>query len=74
MTTAGPLDVLGTVVGDRGYDELFPHTEEMLFALDLKVRALDLPTLIQIKEEVGRDKDKMALPILRRLLDDKNKG
>jgi hypothetical protein len=73
-TTAGKFDVLGTISGDRGYEELLPHTEEVLLGLDLKVRVLDLPTLIQVKEEVGQDKDKMALPILRRLLDEKNKS
>jgi hypothetical protein len=73
MTTAGSCDILGTITGDRGYEELLPHTEEMLLALDQKVRVLDLPTLIQIKEEVGRDKDKMVLPTLRHTLAEKNK-
>src|SRR5579872_972990 len=72
-TTAGSFDVLGTITGDRGYEELLPHTEAIQLALDLKVRILDLPTLIQIKEEVGRDKDKAVLPILRQTLVEKNK-
>src|SRR5580692_4152356 len=72
-TTAGSCDILGTITGERGYEELLPHSEEMLLALDQKIRVLDLPTLIQIKEEVGRDKDKMVLPTLRNTLAEKNK-
>ena len=73
MTTAGSFDALGTVTGDRGYEELLPHTEEIWLEVDLKVRILDLPTLIRLKEEVGRDKDKAVLPILRQTLAEKNK-
>lgn len=72
-TVDGPLDVLGTVTEERGYDELLPHTEDKLIALDVQVRILDLPTLIQLKEAAGRDKDKMVLPTLRHTLAEKNK-
>ena len=72
-TTAGSCDILGTITSERGYEELLPYTEEMLLTLDQKIRILDLPTLIQVKEEVGRDKDKMVLQTLRNTLMEKNK-
>ncbi len=34
----------------------------------VRVQVLDLQTLIKVKEEVGHDKDKAMLPILRRTL------
>jgi hypothetical protein len=74
MTTAGPFDVLGTVSGNRSYEDLLPHTEETQLAPDHKIRILDLPTLIQLKQEVGRAKDLLVLPILRQTLEEKKKG
>ncbi|MHB1424160.1 MAG: hypothetical protein ACYC3I_13370 [Gemmataceae bacterium] len=73
-TRAGPLDLLGTIGNDRGYEELLPHTLAMQVRDDLQVRLLDLATLIAIKEETGRDKDQAALSILRRTLEEKEKG
>jgi hypothetical protein len=35
---------------------------------------VDLETLIALKEEAGRDKDKMVLPVLRRTLEEKGKA
>ncbi len=74
MTRAGPLDLLGTVSNDRGYEELLPHTLTMKVRDDLQVRLLDLATLIVIKEETARDKDQATLSILRRTLEEKEKG
>jgi hypothetical protein len=74
MTRAGPLDLLGTIGSASGYDELLPHTFAMKVRDDLQVRLLDLVTLIAIKEETGRDKDQAALSILRRTLEEKQKG
>jgi hypothetical protein len=72
MTRFGPLDLLGTISDGRGYEELFPHTVE--YQVDhLKIRLLDLPTLIDIKKETGRNKDKAMLPILKQVLAEKQK-
>jgi hypothetical protein len=68
MTRFGPLDLLGSTVGDRGYGELLPHSQELEMSEGLRFRVLDLPTLIQIKEELGRERDRAVLPILRRTL------
>jgi hypothetical protein len=76
-TRAGYLDVLGTVgaVGaERGYEELLPHTIEVDLGAGLRVRLLDLATLIELKEQAGRDKDKAVLPILRRTLEERQKA
>jgi hypothetical protein len=37
------------------------------------VRVLDLETLIAIKEELGGEKDRAVLPVLRRTLEEKRK-
>jgi hypothetical protein len=68
MTSAGPLDLLGSVTGQRGYMELLPHT--VTFTLDdaLEIRMLALPMLITLKTDAGRDKDKLAIPILQQTL------
>lgn len=72
MTRAGPLDVLGTIGADRGYQDLINHTHE-LEVEGLRVRVLNLQTLIEVKEQTGFEKDKAVLPILRRTLQEKLK-
>ena len=71
-TTFGPLDVLCEVSGERGFDELLPHTTE-LSDFEMKLRVLDLPMLIKVKSEANRPKDRMALPILMATLDERQK-
>ncbi len=73
MTRAGPLDLLGTIGRDRGYDELLPHTIPLKVGQGLSALLLDLTTLIAVMEEMGRDKDKATLAILRRTLEEKGK-
>jgi hypothetical protein len=71
LTSAGPVDLLGTINDGRGYAELLPHTVALQVRTDLQVRLLDLSTLIALKEAAGRDKDKAVLPVLRRTLEEK---
>jgi hypothetical protein len=67
MTDFGPIDVLGTVVGQRDYQTLEP--DSIVVEIDeLRIRMLDLPQLIEIKRETGRLKDRLALPILEEIL------
>jgi hypothetical protein len=73
MTRHGPLDVLGTIGRSRSYEDLLPHTHEVEAAEGLRVRVLDLETLIAIKEEVGGEKDLAVLPIMRRTLEEKRR-
>ena len=67
MTRHGPLDVLGMIGAGHDYSELVPHSVEMLVGRGLRVRALNLETLIRTKEETAGDKDVGVLAILRRL-------
>jgi predicted nucleotidyltransferase len=73
VTRYGPLDVLGTIGLDLGYEELLPHSMEIEIGDGLRIRVLDLETLIAIKEELGGDKDRAMLPILRRTLEEKRR-
>ena len=70
ITRFGPLDVLGTIGRDLSYEHLLPHTVEMDIGGAL-IRVLNLETLIAIKEELNREKDRAVLPILRRTLAEK---
>ena len=73
MTKAGPLDLLGVIGKSSGYNELLEYTIQMEVGSGLPVRLLDLETLIKVKEETARDRDKAVLPILRRTLEEKSK-
>jgi hypothetical protein len=72
-TSFGPLDLLGTIGRSRDYRDLLPHTVELEVGDDLKVRVLDLETLITVKQETAGEKDVAMLPILRRTLEEKQK-
>jgi predicted nucleotidyltransferase len=73
MTKSGPLDVLGSTVGG-GYEELMACTEQVDLGGGTRVRILDLPTLIRLKEKLGRDRDRAVLPILRRTLQERERN
>lgn len=74
MTLYGPLDLLGSVTRERGYEELKDHAVKVSLDDDFEIMILDLAMLIRIKEEAGFEKDTAVLPILRRTLDEKSKG
>ncbi len=73
ITRYGPLDLLGTIGRDLGYNDLLPRSVEMNIGQNLSIRVLNLETLIAIKEELAGEKDLAVLPILRRTLEEKNK-
>jgi hypothetical protein len=66
-TDAGPIDLLGAIVGGRDYEQLVRTSIEMEVG-GCAVRVVDLPTLIDIKAEMGRDKDLVQLNVLRHTL------
>ncbi|MBP9202789.1 MAG: hypothetical protein KBG28_02305 [Kofleriaceae bacterium] len=66
-TLAGPLDVLGTMIGGRDYHTLVGHAEEVSLG-QARIRVLGLRELITVKAELGRDKDLAVLATLRRTL------
>ena len=73
MTSAGPLDLLGAIGDNRIYEDLLSESLEIEISGKLKVCILNLDMLIQTKEEAGRDKDKLALAVLRQTLKEKQK-
>lgn len=72
MTCFGPLDLLGTIGTDRSYEDLIEHTTELSVS-GMHLHVLNLDILIEVKEEVGHEKDKAVLPILKRTLEEKSK-
>jgi hypothetical protein len=72
-TDGGDLDLLGTAGRGRGYDDLVGHSTPMEVGPGLVVQVLDLPTLIELKEEAGRAKDLAALPTLRATLEERRR-
>jgi hypothetical protein len=68
------LDLLGTIGRDLGYQDLVPHSVELGISEGVRIRVLDLETLIAIKEELAGEKDRAVLPILRRTLEEKRKA
>jgi len=73
ITRYGPLDLLGTIGRDLGYEDLIPHSVELDISEGVRIRVLNLETLIALKEELGGEKDRAVLPILRRTLEEKRK-
>ena len=67
VTDHGPLDVLGLIGAGLGYDELVSRSSPLDLG-ELRVLVLDLASVIQLKEELGRDKDRAVLAVLRKTL------
>jgi predicted nucleotidyltransferase len=68
LTTSGPLDLLGTIGRNLTYEDLLSRCLEMDIGEGVRVKVLNLETLISIKEQLGSDKDFAMLPILRQTL------
>lgn len=68
LTRYGPLDLLGTIGQDLGYEELISHSAEFEIGAGVWVRVLNLETLIELKQQRDGEKDKAVLPVLRRTL------
>jgi hypothetical protein len=70
MTTeAGDLDVTFCPSGTNGFDDLRRDAIDIEAADRLHVLVASLEDVIRSKEAAGRDKDRVAVPRLRRLLD-----
>ena len=71
LTTAlGDLDLLGEVAGGGGYAQLAPRTVEVDVA-GLRVRCVDLPTLIALKRAAGRPRDLETIAELEALREER---
>ncbi len=70
LTRGGPLDLLAIVGQSLTYDDLLPHSIKMNIGQGLRIKVLDLETLIAMKEALAGDKDLAVLPILRQTLNE----
>lgn len=68
VTRFGQLDCLGTVGNGLSYEQLVDRAPEMGLGDGVRVRVIDLPTLIELKTAAGRPKDLAALPVLKATL------
>jgi len=70
MTTeAGDLDVMFCPSGTQGFPDLRRDAVEIEAAERLHILVASLADVIRSKEAAGREKDRLAVPRLRRLLD-----
>ena len=69
QSNLGPLDVLGSLGGGLTYDDVIKDAKTVDLD-DFQIKVLDLRTLLRLKTELGRDKDRMAIPILKRLIEE----
>ena len=63
-TDLGVIDCLGNVLGVGDYDKVFKHSIEIELPVG-KLRILDLDTLIQAKEAMGRPHDLITVQHLK---------
>ena len=73
ITRFGPLDVLGSIGRGLTYADLLPHSVEKDVGDGVRVRVLDLETLISLKEDLGTEKDRAILPLLRQTLEEQRR-
>ena len=71
-TRFGDLDLVMAPAGTGGYKDLIRDADELTVAVDpdLMVRVASLADVIRSKEAAGREKDRAALPLLRRTLEE----
>lgn len=67
-TRFGDLDLCFEPAGTRGYDDLRRHALEIEIR-DTRIVIAALADVIRSKEAAGREKDRLQLPTLRRLLE-----
>ncbi len=72
-TNGGPLDLLGTIGDGHSYQDLVPESAPISAGKGIRVRILNLQALIRIKKETAQEKDKVALLILQRTLEEKSR-
>ena len=71
QTVHGDLDLSFRPSGTAGFDDLAEGAEDVALSDVLTIRVASLADVIRSKDAANRDKDRRALPLLRRLLDEK---
>ena len=72
VTDLGDLDLLGEITGGGTCDDLLPHSVEFE-AFGLRLRCLDLDTLIRVKRAAGRPRDLEAIAELAVIREERNR-
>lgn len=67
-TRYGPLDVVFLPSGTHGYEDLRRDAEQ-IEVHGVRIAVASLPDVIRSKEAAGRERDRVVLPALRRLLE-----
>jgi predicted nucleotidyltransferase len=67
MTSAGPLDVLGSINDGLTFEDLIDCAEVMSFD-GIPIHVLQLAKLVELKRRLGRPKDLAVLPVLEATL------
>jgi hypothetical protein len=72
VTRYGDLNVVFEPAGSRRYEDLIRDADTLRLQIEPEVRApvASLRDLIRTKEAAGREKDRAALPMLRRTLEE----
>lgn len=69
VTDRGNLDITFVPSGTRGYDDLARDARPVVVR-GIAVPVASLADVIRSKEAAGRDKDRLVLPVLRRILEE----
>ncbi len=75
VTRFGDLDLVVSPAGTNGYTDVVRDADDLRVATDpeLIVKVASLVDVIRSKEAAGREKDRAALPMLRRTLEETTK-
>lgn len=73
VTVYGRFDIAFRPSGTQGFDDLRRHAVSVAIGDGVVVPVASLLDIIRSKEAAGRDKDRRALPTLRRLLEELDK-
>src|SRR3954454_13476196 len=68
-TDLGDLDITFVPSGTRGYDDLVREVNRIRLG-NVEVPVASLADVIRSKEAAGRDRDRLVLPVLRRILEE----
>ncbi|HZD18758.1 MAG TPA: hypothetical protein VE669_11515 [Actinomycetota bacterium] len=69
VTDHGDLDITFVPSGTGGYDDLVRDVEPMTVR-GISVPVASLADIVRSKEAAGRDRDRLILPVLRRILEE----
>ncbi|HEU4356202.1 MAG TPA: hypothetical protein VFT27_11495 [Actinomycetota bacterium] len=70
VTDDGDLDITFVPSGTRGYDDLVRDVRTMTIR-GIAVPVASLADVVRSKEAAGREKDRLVLPVLRRILEER---